>query len=175
MDNKYRYYELRNMAWQVLIDTNINALPIDINKILDYYNLQALTYDFKTSTERGAHATLPTGQTLILYSNTCNVQQARFTIMHELGHILLDHNNFTGSVEKEANSFAARILMPVGVLKKINVLTAEKIADVCNVSLEAAEFREKRIAELEKRGKWFANELEKKLVENFADYISNFK
>lgn len=119
MDNKYRYYELRNMAWQVLIDTQINALPIDINKILDYYNLQALTYDFKTSTERGAHATLPTGQTLILYSNTCNEQQARFTIMHELGHILLDHNNFAGSVEKEANSFAARILMPVGVLKKI--------------------------------------------------------
>lgn len=175
MDNKYRYYELRNLAWQVLIDTQINALPIDINKILHYYNLQALRYDFMNSTEHGAHATLPTGQTIILYSNTCNEQQARFTIMHELGHILLDHNNFKGSIEKEANSFAARILMPVGILKKINVLTAEKIADVCNVSLEAAEFREKRIAELEKRGMWFASELENKLVENFTEFIRNFK
>lgn len=169
----YRYFHLRNLAWQILIDSKADSLPIDLNKILQYLNITALPYDFKSEI-RGTHKKLPAGKQVIYYTITADEQQARFTIAHEIGHILLKHYNLKNSIEKEANSFAARLLMPLGVLNAIGITKAEDIASVCNVSLESAEWRAKRMQEVVKRNKYGASDLERQLIQQFAIYIKEF-
>ena len=36
----YKYYKIsRDKAWQTLLETKVNHLPIELNKILDYYGI----------------------------------------------------------------------------------------------------------------------------------------
>lgn len=37
----YRYFYLRDLAWKLLIDSNIKELPVDLEKVLKHLNLQA--------------------------------------------------------------------------------------------------------------------------------------
>lgn len=166
----YRYFYLRDLAWKLLIDSNIKELPVDLEKVLKHLNLQAFAFDFNNK-NRGALATLFDGTQAILYSTTCDEQQARFTIAHEVGHIILNHNNFKGNIEKEANSFAARLLMPLGILNELNVQSAEELAKICNVSIEAAGYRFERLEKLKERNKFRSSILENELINNFKYFI----
>lgn len=173
MKNKlYRYYELRNLAWQVLIECKITELPIDLNKIANHYGMTIQPFKFDNAELRGGHTN---DNKILLYSIESNEQQARFTIAHEIGHVLLKHNEFSGQIEKEANSFAARLLMPVGVLYELGIYEAEYIAKICNVSIEAATFRAERMQILIQREKFGVSELEKQILNNFAQFIQEHK
>lgn len=166
--NRYRYYNLRDLAWQVLLDCGINELPVDLNNIADYYGIQIQPFSFKNTDTRGGHT--PDNK-IILYSADSTEQQARFTIAHELGHILLEHNNFDGLIEREANSFSARLLMPIAVLHYCGISKPEDIAGACNVSIEAAQWRAKRLRVLIERNKFGTSDIERRLLAQFENYI----
>lgn len=89
----------------------------------------------------------------------------RFTVAHELGHIVLGHvrhdsvacrdgvtlwnmGNQTEPAPEEtaANIFASRLLAPACVLHALDIHTAGEIASVCGLSNMAAEARTKRMA-----------------------------
>lgn len=74
----------------------------------------------------------------------------RFTIAHELGHVLLhnhlnDWNNLDphqqNILEVEANWFASRLLMPDYSFQTLLDLSPEHLADKCQVNLQAAKKR----------------------------------
>lgn len=85
----------------------------------------------------------------------------RFTIAHELGHMLLQHghsfrdnaNNYSSSTalfrERDANSFAAELLMPKEVLDwlvfKENITDVQELARLLNVSGAAMHYRLKNL------------------------------
>lgn len=122
---------------QILSELDINELPIPIKKIADYIGVQIQSYDLGENisgvlvikNDRGIIGVNP---------NESSVRQ-RFTIAHELGHYVL-HKNTNESIfvdkdfsvlfrnqdsstgeykrEQEANSFAASILMPKGMLEE---------------------------------------------------------
>lgn len=85
--------------------------------------------------------------------------RARFTIIHELGHILLAHTRtfhrdtnetiaaFEDS-EWQANQFAAEFLMPLDHMMQETVTGADQLILIYQVSAPAAE---RRIAQLTKR------------------------
>ena len=85
---------------------------------------------------------------------------ARWTLAHELGHVLLQHPGrpfrdrcaATDVIEREAHTFAAEFLAPREDVKKHQ--SAEKIQSICQISLEAAQRRIDEIA-LEERSKQF--------------------
>lgn len=56
-------------------------------------------------------------------------------------------------MEKEANIFAARLLAPAIVLRRIEAYTPDKIAGLCGLSQQAAEVRSKRMHVLVNREK----------------------
>lgn len=72
----------------------------------------------------------------------------RFTMCHELGHVMLEHSPIlarSGSTptwpvyedsEWQANTYAAELLMPVAVVLKCR--TPDELARVCGVSIDAA-------------------------------------
>ncbi|MDA2567389.1 ImmA/IrrE family metallo-endopeptidase [Bacillus cereus] len=96
---------------------------------------------------------------IILYNEKIGCsQRIRWTIAHELGHFILKHNLRSNEkvmsrgplneaeyevLEKEANYFAKNILVPIPVIAKIltsiSTINLFDIAEICDISYEAAE------------------------------------
>lgn len=119
----------------------------------------------------------------IIYADEQSPQRCRFTIAHELGHIFLGHlfktdgNGFliTDDAEYSANVFARDLLAPACVLHELQALTSAAIANLCDISLEAATYRAERMAELERRNAFYLHPLERQVKEQFADFINKRK
>lgn len=89
---KYGIYKgARNASWQCLIDCGITELPIKPVKIAALYGITCL----KATTEQlnGASGEIEQidGEIYISFNADEPVTRQRFTIVHELGHYLLDH------------------------------------------------------------------------------------
>jgi Zn-dependent peptidase ImmA (M78 family) len=112
----------------------------------------------------------------------CTARQ-RFTVAHELGHILLGHagkyelvnrepSANDNPIEQAANVFASRLLAPACVLWGCGIQMAGQIANMCDISQIAAEFRMARMAKLYARGKFLTSPLERAVFAQFESFIS---
>lgn len=106
-------------------------------------------------------------------NETCTEQALNFTLAHEIGHILLNHFYTIehSHDEKEANMFAARLLMPLCVLHECKVESFDKIQQLCNVSKQAAFYRFKRLQLVRPRNKFYTDPLEQKVKNQFNKFI----
>ena len=176
----YEHYKIaRDKAWECLIKTNTNSLPVSLNNIIKYYNLKFVLFDDDNVNEAF------TKNNVIYINKNLLKTRGRFTIAHELGHILLKHNDLIHSVHNEydnknieefqANTFARGLLMPAIVLKEIDCIEPQEIANICNVSLQTAKYRSQRLKELLKRNKFNLSPLERQVYNNFKLFIESKK
>lgn len=187
MRNIYGFYKnIRDAAWQALLDFGCDHLPISLSDICDKLEIVLLDNTEAQElrpTESGV-ALKQNGVWYIIFDDTDSRGKQRFTIAHELGHILLGHalkdgyytrrsNIVKPEDETAADMFAARLLAPACVLWGINAVTAEQIARVCDISLTAATYRAERMNLLCKRGKFLTSPLERQVYEQFKNYIQN--
>lgn len=183
-----RYKYARDGAWQVLIDYNINSLPINVASIATSAGVKILKNSIVQKLTNGEIGTsvLSGDKWYIIYDDTMSKERARFTIAHELGHIFLGHplkdvhhaqtiDTDKPRIETDADIFASRLLAPACVLWGLNLHTPEEIKEVCNISYQAAELRANRMRELYKRNKFLTSPLERQVYNNFADYIKQHK
>lgn len=78
---------------------------------------------------------------IIVYNDSIESNRVNFSIMHEIGHIQLDHQKrqLTEEMqEAEANTFAQKALAPVGVILKLGLKTDIQISSIFNISLPCA-------------------------------------
>ena len=106
---------------------------------------------------------------------------------HELGHGILNHeisqvhyrnseiDSQTDTQEIEANVFARDILMPATVLAALDIHTAAEIMSLCHVSRQSAAIRAQRMQELYRRNKFNLHPAERKVREQFDDFIRNYQ
>jgi hypothetical protein len=101
------------------------------------------------------------------YDYSSKMMRARFTIAHEIGHILLKHKgirhrNVSGRgteiirknvlvEEIEANRFASPFLMPRHQIERLGNLTSEEISEKHFVSNQAAQIRIEQIERIKRR------------------------
>lgn len=178
------YKKARNASWQALIDNKVDRLPVDIvgivrnNGILLLKNSQAK----ELRNEEVGISIFDGTQWFIVYDDTLPFGRKRFTVAHELGHIFLGHPLIAGyharttykklpQTESEANIFASRFLAPACVLWGLNVHSAVDIAQICEISEEAAEIRAKRMDELYKRNMFLTSPLEQRVYRQFELFI----
>ena len=162
-----KYQQSRDAAWQILIDLKISALPVSVTKICKELNIEVKLYEPKD--ENDGFSYIKNGKAYIFISKYSSVQRQRFTAAHELGHLIL------GSDEQEANVFASRLLAPACVLWGLGVTDAQQITELCDISLQAAEFRMKRMQELYARNKFLISPLEQAVYKQFDLFIKNNK
>lgn len=182
-----KYKNVRNSAWQALLDFNVTKLPVSVNSIAKQLGIKVIKNSDIHELQNGER-----GVTLfkdehwyIVFDDTESVPVCRFTVAHELGHILLGHILVSGTKyrtfskcdeeEQEADMFAARLLAPACVLHELQALSAEQIAKVCNISISAAEVRAERMQVLEARNKYYLHPLERRVREQFEDFIKEYK
>jgi len=152
-NNKPRVGLSRNLARKLLVDVGIKKPPILIRDIVDHLkkdrDLSVYSWSLGNNTDgiqitEGEKATIG-------YNNSQHPHRQRFTVAHEIGHLLLGHTgknlildlNSKKSEEVEANQFAAELLMPLDMIKKDlqNKRNPKDIAKIYNVSEEAVWWR----------------------------------
>jgi len=157
------YNRAANMAYKSLISLQVNTLPVDPLAILKRCrNTIIHTYDdimprfdvtdrfcFRTFVMQNNDAMTIrkeiNGHTVyeLFYDSHANPRRMRFTLAHELGHILLNHKMETSWEEQEADYFAAQLLAPRPVFNVLAVhgfdtSSPELIAITFNLSQAAA-------------------------------------
>ena len=189
----YDYKIARNLAWKVLIECDIREFSVNLAKIINHYGIYLIRYSESDYINRHSlpnedgFSILIDGKPIIYYNDQKPIYRARFTLAHEIGHILLGHlangetlhRNTEYDVldvkEQQANVFARDILMPATVLHSLGIKSAEDIARICNVSMLSAEIRYKRLTELNERNVFNRHPLERQVYKNFQPYIKHYK
>ena len=107
------------------------------------------------------------GQWYIIVDDSDYITVQRYSIAHEIGHILMGKD----ISEYEAERFAIDILAPACVLWGLHIHSAEDISRVCNISLTAARRRAERMSILYQRNKFLTSPLERQIFKQFSDFI----
>lgn len=184
----YDYYGVytacRDAAWRCLIDFDVRNLPVKLLSSAKRAGIHVVRNSTVHELERGESGAsiFHNGLWHIVYDDSLELSEARMVLAHELGHILLGHEykyseNRFGSggkklkSEREADMFASRLLAPACVLHELKVLDASKISELCLIPYAAASIRAQRMAVLEQRGQYYKSSLERRVMENFKEYI----
>ncbi len=126
---------------EILADQKIKSAPIPIEEIAKKYNIVIGT----TPSEKFSGVLLrkEDGTSYIAVNNKESTVRQRFTIAHELGHYFLHPNKQTfvdfrhneqnvirSPKERQANQFAAALLMPKQILQKdVKIIAEEGISE----------------------------------------------
>mgnify|MGYP000044438232 CR=1 FL=1 len=143
------YSTATNKAYEILSKVYPFNLETDINKILSLFpNIAIHTYreianrffesfhDFMDTvpSEHGFIIRNPrTNRVEILYNDTKDYSTIKFTLAHELGHIVLGHKEDNDISQKEANCFARNLLCPVPVIDELELKTVNDLVIVFEV------------------------------------------
>lgn len=187
------YQNARDASWKILIDCEVKRLPIDLNVVCRKLGVRVLRYESVRNLPEVAHQTdgltyFSGDQPVILYDQSKLPERIRFTVAHELGHIVLGHiapgeitivnrepTQGDNPMETAANQFAARLMAPACVLWGLGLHTPEEISGLCYISKQSAEFRASRMEELYKRGKFLSSPLERQVYEQFQGLIKEYR
>jgi len=189
------------LTWKVLLDCGICSLPVRVSGICRQMGIHLCSYGQGYSLIQQFHLGPQTHNSdgflfrigdvpVIFYNQARPVARQRFTIAHELGHLVLNHQGplinrepspRDNPVERAANRFAADLLAPACVLRGLKVHSAFGVAQLCDISGPAASFRMARLRQLyEKdayymevygRSYFFQSPLEWKLYRQFEPFI----
>ena len=139
----------------ILRDLEVDiAKPVDLYSIAEKLNIVVKKQKIKNGI-LGACKAVGLKRLVVLDPDICHEGRERFTLAHEIGHIMLRHgihccrtedfywNSRRPSIEQDANLFAAEILMPTLSLaeiarkKDITLELVESLAAERNVSVTA--------------------------------------
>ncbi|MBQ8249164.1 MAG: ImmA/IrrE family metallo-endopeptidase [Clostridia bacterium] len=186
----YDYYGVyaacRDAAWRCHLDFNMRRLPIKLLYLTRLAGIRVIC-DSKVKELRQGEvgaSIYVNGRWSIVYDDRMPICESRMVLAHELGHILLGHEykysdyrffaeNKKLKSEREADMFAIRLLAPACVLHELGALDTKTIAELCEIPEKAAQDRAKRMQILEKRSRFYQSELEKRVYENFREFIEN--
>jgi len=184
---KSRYYYISHLAREFIMKNSISTLPVDIfaiikknnwklitysslieNKISEYNEIMKNNLGFAQNFNGNAYA--------IFYDDRISEHSQRFTLAHEIGHILLNHFKISiENREQEANMFAVRLLMPICLLHECHIRSAIEISKLCNVSLISANYRYDRLIILEERNKFYTDPKKIKVKKRYKKFIKTYK
>lgn len=189
---KPNYNLATTTAYQTLIYNNI-PLPINPYKIklqnikIKILSMQDFSRRFNVSleelTQNGSFnegyniVQIKNGikKATILYNeDILSSERKRFTIAHELGHIVLGHNEHSEKNEKEADTFASQLLLPHCILEQLvkygKPVTEIYLKEKFGLSNEAAHISKLQVGK--KINSNAVNELEDIILTMYKDFIN---
>ena len=144
---------LYTIIYSVYKECKITFFPFDCIKILNYYGYKVYKYSELRMISQELYnlckmcsndAFLFKDKKLIAYNDEMPYYRIRFSLMHELGHILLKHRVSSKKNEDEADYFASCILAPrimihhLSLNNKYSKVTADDIHEYFGISISAA-------------------------------------
>lgn len=128
---------------------DIRCIPINGFELAYKMGIALIPYSALTEKQQSAAMRIstdgfymedPSGCDIIYYNddNVISYERMNMTILHEIGHCVLDHTGESDEEETEAGFFAKYAAAPPPLIHRIKPETPEEIADAFNISYEAA-------------------------------------
>lgn len=150
MSNYPNYQLATNKAYETLIKHREFSFPIPVFSVLnsmknicihsyseaadmlgvpfdDFFLIASSKFGFSVKN-------IKTNQIEIFYNNKKSEAVQRFTLAHELGHIILGHKKDTKKEDREANCFARNYLCPIPAVDGFNLSSPDEYCAVFFVS-----------------------------------------
>lgn len=173
---KIRYKHIKYITNNIFISYKLNSYPIDLFLLFkNFKNCRIVSYSthmkkFSLTEEEtisyfgsdeGCTIYNPLKDRYIIFYNDLDSyfkvpERIRWTLAHELGHVLLEHHKLSDKtkifrstlsddeyswMETEANRFASLLLANPIILDRLNISSETDIKKYCNISLEASTYR----------------------------------
>ena len=145
----WKYAEIERKVAELYEQQNIHSFPIDpfqIIKNLGYILVsfsqidETMPFAFQDDENDAFSFFSPQDNTyIIVYDDKKPYERLRFTLMHELGHILLGHKSESDLAKRMADYFAGYALAPIPLIHCFAGKEPNKIRDVFLVSHYCAE------------------------------------
>jgi Zn-dependent peptidase ImmA (M78 family) len=157
LSNK-RYEEIKLIVVDMFKKYDISCVPICGFEIVKRMGINVLMYSALTEEQKKAcyefsedgFSLFYNGKWTIYINNiTTGYERQNNTILHEIGHIVLNHTEDSELADSEANFFAKYALVPPILVYKFKLKTIGEIMKKFNVSKEAARYA------LDYYDKWF--------------------
>ncbi len=142
------YNKIVKATIEVFRKCNVHSFPIDCEGLLIQYGYRLFSYrelqkknpELYTLCLDYSEDAFRSGSSKIIAYNTDRPEgRIRFSLMHELGHHVLEHASSSKQNEKEANAFASYILAPRMSIHYAQCKNANDVAKLFGMSFEAAE------------------------------------
>lgn len=152
----YRYGEIIEDCVNMFVKHDIRNIPIDCFEIAHKMNITLKAYSMLTDEaklaaleqsgdgfallRREGFAPFMEKRWYVFYNDEMPKGRIRFTIMHEIGHIVRDHIEKSDLAEAEANFFAKYSLAPPPLVHEISPDDYLDIAAAFEISKESASY-----------------------------------
>lgn len=142
-----RYEEIKRIVVKMFIKFGVSCIPINSFEIALKMGIKIIPYSAFAANKRwlllkksedGFCLERTNGQWYIYYNDEKEYGRVNHTIMHEIGHIVLDHTEDSELAEKEVKFFAKYALAPPVLIHKLNLNNPESISQIFEISYEAA-------------------------------------
>ncbi len=133
--NLYQELKIRDTAFDVFKVANkkgYQLIPYSVLKKKKREYLRANGYDAINYFDNRIN------RYVIIYDDKPSLQRQRFSIMHEIGHILLGHKQESDLARIQANYFAAYALAPSPIIHLYDIEDYVELAEIFNISQECA-------------------------------------
>lgn len=145
----------RTAAYDLLEELEIRRFPVSLFDICDYFGIK---YDTFNSAPRSFQHSLDVieaqgieamsymrgNDVIILFDDTIQPSRCRFSLAHEIGHIMLKHHLTPPAVkglyeykdykEVEADNFAGALIRPAVLIRKFGLTNTDIIMQAFDVS-----------------------------------------
>ena len=142
-----RYEEIKQIVVDLFVRYGVSCVPVNGFELATKMGVTVVPYSaipeskrwllFKKS-EDGFCVEKNCGEWFIFYNDQKDYGRINNTIFHEIGHIVLDHSEDSELAEKEVKFFAKYALVPPVLVHKLRLNNPQDIADIFEVSYEAA-------------------------------------
>lgn len=149
------YAKIKKIIAEMYEDLAYTHISIDVFELAERLDIKLIPYsklsedEYSTisaaSNDGFTYLRLPDWRYEIYYNDEQNERRINFTIMHEIGHIMLEHIKPEGTVhspehEAEANFFAKSALVPEGLIAYFGIGSVYELVNTFAVSFECAEY-----------------------------------
>lgn len=196
-----RYNTVSKKALTFLLTHKLNSLPINPSDIVQKLGCSIRTYSFHAKKLKCTVQDIceacgsidgysiydeVTGKYKIIYNDKISsTARIRFTLMHEIAHIYLNHfidfeqtiicrggliDQELDILDREANHFASKVLAPEIILLHTGWKQPHIIRKHCALSTEASKYKAEKVIEMEKTRDFITN-LEVRVLRQFHDFI----
>lgn len=137
-----------NIQWKILDvfqECKVKSFPVNIFNLIEHYGYECREYSEESQFKKEAcHKVSDDAFRLknkIFYNDTAPFCRRRFSLAHELGHIILEHcSPYSEYMEKEANYFASRLLAPRMAIYYAKCKNATDVSKKFKLTYEAASY-----------------------------------
>lgn len=142
-----QYEFIKNEVVSLFEMYNVRCIPINGFEIAQKMRIKLIPYSMLTNTKyyaamkistEGFYMEDNTGQGIVFYNDNVSYERLNMTLLHEIGHCVLDHKDGSETEEAEANFFAKYAAAPPLLIDRLVNKSPESIEDNFCISHTAA-------------------------------------